>query len=108
MKTEAKNKKKAIKKENTATPLTHPLDDSEAFWDPAIHMYTTLFTLQQLVGNKEYYFVPQGLIQRYLVPWKKIRSNSYRYDLFSGASSKDLFILAELEPIIKKLELKDM
>jgi len=86
--------------------LTNSLDNNEASWEPAIEMYPTQFTLQELIENKENFYAPQGLIQRYLEEWLEDRRNSYIYDLFSGASSKDLFILAALKPIIEKLKLE--
>ncbi len=84
--------------------LINPLDDNEAFWEPEIQMYPNEFKLRQIIENPKQFYSPQGLIQRLLQEWAQERRDEYLYDLFSGASSKDLFILAVLEPIIDGLK----
>ena len=88
------------------THLINPLDDNEAFWDPEVKMYPNSFKLRQIIEDPKQFYSPQGLIQRLLQEWAQDRRNEYLYDLFSGASSKDLFILAALEPIIDGLKTK--
>ena len=88
------------------THLINPLDDNEAFWDPEVKMYPNSFKLRQIIEDPKQFYSPQGLIQRLLQEWAQDRRNEYLYDLFSGASSKDLFILAVLEPIIDGLKTK--
>jgi hypothetical protein len=85
---------------------SNPFDDNEAFWEPEIKMYPSSFKLREIIEDPKQFYSPQGLIQRLLQEWAEDRRNEYLYDLFSGASSKDLFILAALEPIIEGLETK--
>jgi len=86
--------------------LINPLDDNEAFWEPEIVMYPSEFPLRRFIENPEEFYSPQGLIQRLLKEWAVDRRSSYLYDIFSGASTKDLFIFAALEPIIDRLKEK--
>ena len=85
---------------------SHPLDDNEAVWEPEIFMHPNQFALRRFIEKPEEFFSPQGLIQRILKEWAEDRRNSYLYDLFSGASTKDMFIFAALEPIIGRLKVK--
>tara|TARA_Y100000310_G_scaffold137624_1_gene136557 strand:- start:233 stop:1888 length:1656 start_codon:yes stop_codon:yes gene_type:complete len=93
-------------KRNLESHLINTLDDNEAFWEPEIKMYPNEFPLRRLIECPKEFYSPQGFIQRLLKEWAVDRKNSYLYDLFSGASTKDLFIFAALEPIIDRLKVK--
>ena len=103
---------KKEEKANTATIVTHlnnPLDNKKATWSPEVVMRSIEMPLQKIIGNPKYFYAPQGLIQRILSRWTEERRNEYLHDLFSGAASKDLFIFADIDPVIENLkeELKE-
>ena len=100
------------KQANTATIVTHlnnPLDNKKATWAPEVVMRSIEMPLQKILADPKNFYAPQGLIQRILSRWTELRRNEYLHDLFSGAASKDLFIFADIDPVIENLkeELKE-
>ena len=84
----------------------NPDDNKVAKWAPEVLMHPTRMLLRDIIKNPEYYYAPQGLIQRLYTAWPETKRNEYLHDLFSGAASKDLFIFAEIQPIIEGLTIE--
>ena len=84
----------------------NPDDNKVAKWAPEVLMHPTRMLLRDIIKNPEYYYAPQGLIQRLYTAWPEGKRNEYLHDLFSGAASKDLFIFAEIQPIIEGLTIE--
>jgi len=61
--------------------------------------------LYSLYTNNELYFDRERL-QRLLIKWHDAKVNSYLFTAFNGASVKDCFQLAEIEPIVEDLKKK--
>ena len=84
----------------------NPDDNKVAKWAPEVLMRPTRMLLRDIINNPKYYYAPQGLIQRLYTAWPETKRNEYFHDLFSGAASKDLFIFAEIQPIIEGLTIE--
>ena len=67
--------------------------------------------LRQIIQLIPKCYSDRKLIQRLLKVWELDRRNEYLYDVLTGAEKKDLFMLAEIQPIldgiIKRLEEED-
>ena len=72
-------------------------------WRPSQILVPKAVPLKWLLENHNTFFVDNRLIQRLLDPWELDRRNEYINDILTGASCKDLIILAQIEPILKEI-----
>ena len=56
--------------------------------------------LRQIIHLIPKCYSDRKLIQRLLKVWELDRRNEYLYDVLTGAEKKDLFMLAEIQPIL--------
>jgi hypothetical protein len=63
----------------------------------------TIQTLYQY-HKDNLFFYDREKLQRLLVEWAKIKTDSYLYTLFNGASYKDQFQIADIQAIVNDLE----
>lgn len=79
--------------------LTKKVEGAPVLWNPS--------TLYSLHSTGKFYY-DRDRLQRLLVEWSPDKKNSYLYTLINGASVKDCFQFAEIQPIVDflKTELK--
>jgi hypothetical protein len=59
--------------------------------------------LKWILENHQKFYTDRKLIQRLLDEWELYRRNEYLFDVLTGASCKDLIILAEIKPILQTI-----
>lgn len=83
--------------------MTVKVENGTAVRRPSQILDPLKMPLKWICENYQKFYTDRKLIQRLLDEWELYRRNEYLFDVLTGASCKDLIILAEITPILQTI-----